>query len=62
MSVVRAFLSNGRQGVNFGAGVWRHPSFALHGASDFLIIGHDQPDDNCRELALVPPFVVSITE
>ena len=60
-ATVRAFMSNGRQGVNFTAGVWHHPLLALHGESDFLVIDRDRPEDNCRELTLVRPLAVSIT-
>ncbi len=40
---IRAFLSNGRQGVNYRRGVWHHPLLVLGEAADFVVIdGHEQ--------------------
>ncbi len=53
-SDLRAFVTNGRQGINFRPGTWHHPlvSFA---PADFLVVdrkgpgkGHDQDYDEVR--------------
>lgn len=49
---IRAFISNGRQGVNYRRGVWHHPLIALHAVSDFLVVDRAGEGSNCDELAL----------
>lgn len=46
---VRAFISDGRQGVNYHQGVWHHPVLALHDQDDFLIVDRKGPGNNCDE-------------
>lgn len=46
---VRAFLSDGRQGVNYHRGVWHHPVLAIEPEDDFLVIDRAGPGDNCDE-------------
>jgi ureidoglycolate lyase len=46
---LRAFLSNGRQGINFRRGVWHHPLLALT-AGDFLVADRLGPGENCEAL------------
>ena len=43
---VRAFLTNGRQGVNYYAGTWHHPLLVLDRTSDFVVIDRVGPGDN----------------
>lgn len=45
---VRAFLTNGAQGVNYRRGTWHHPLLALHGARDFLVLDRGGPGANCE--------------
>jgi ureidoglycolate lyase len=54
-SQLRAFLSNGCQGVNFAPGVWHHPLLALQAESDFLVVDRADPAGNCDELLLSEP-------
>ena len=50
---VRAFVTDGRQGVNYAKGVWHHPLLALgDGAAEFIVVDRDGPGDNCEERAL----------
>lgn len=44
---LRAFLSNGRQGINFRRGVWHHPLLALT-AGDFLVADRLGAGENCE--------------
>lgn len=46
---VRAFLGNGRQGVNYQRGVWHHPVLALINDDEFLVIDRSGTGPNCDE-------------
>jgi ureidoglycolate lyase len=47
-----AFVTNGRQGVNYRAGVWHHPLLALDREADFLIVDRSPETNNCEEVVL----------
>ena len=49
---MRAFVTDGRQGVNYARGVWHHPVIAMTRATDFLVVDRGGPGDNLVELAL----------
>ena len=57
---IRAFLANGRQGVNFAPGVWHHPLLALYSESDFLVIDRNDPHGNCEEQKLDAPRFIHL--
>ena len=44
---VRAFSSDGRQGVNYRRGVWHHPLLVLERVGDFVVLDRGAEDDNC---------------
>jgi len=46
---VRAFVSNGRQGVNYHRGVWHHPVLTIEAQDDFLVVDRSGPGHNCDE-------------
>ena len=46
---VRAFVTSGRQGVNYHRGTWHHPVIALREASEFLVLDRAGPGENCDE-------------
>ncbi len=46
---LRAFRTDGSQGVNFARGTWHHPLLALGGVSDFLVIDRGGPGADCDE-------------
>jgi len=48
-SAVRAFLTSGRQGVNYHAGTWHHPVIALDRETDFLVVDRAGSGRNCDE-------------
>lgn len=38
-TTLRAFVTNGRQGVNYAPGTWHHPAIALDDITEFLVVG-----------------------
>jgi ureidoglycolate lyase len=49
---VRAYLSSGRQGVNFRRNTWHHELLALNQTSLFLVIDRGGPGENCEQLPI----------
>ena len=50
---LRAFRSNGRQGINYRRGTWHHPLLALERVSEFLIVDRGGEGANCDEVPIV---------
>jgi ureidoglycolate lyase len=46
---IRAFVTNGRQGINYRAGTWHHVLLTPYSAMRFICVDRDSPDDNCVE-------------
>ncbi len=46
---LRAFVTNGRQGVNYHRGTWHMPLVAFHAGQRFLVVDRGGPGDNCEE-------------
>ncbi len=57
---LRAFVTSGRQGVNYHKGVWHMPMIALEAGQDFLIIDRVADDSNCEELVLSEPVMLEL--
>lgn len=57
---LKVFVTNGKQGVNYHAGVWHHYNLALGEAGDFIVIDRGGPEKNCDEVFLVPEETVTI--
>jgi len=47
--LVRAFVSNGRQGINYYRGVWHHPVLTIEKRDDFLVVDRSGSGNNCDE-------------
>ena len=45
-----AFVTDGRQGVNYGRGVWHHPVIAMNRETDFVVVDRGGPGDNLVEV------------
>jgi ureidoglycolate lyase len=56
---LRAFLSSGRQGVNYRRNTWHHPLIALGRISRFLVVDRGGSGENCEELALDAAVLVT---
>lgn len=56
---IRAFISHGNQGVNYGRGVWHHPLLALDRVSEFLVVDRGGKGENCDEVRLTSPIRIS---
>jgi ureidoglycolate lyase len=61
-SRMRAFASNGWQGVNYARGVWHHPLIALDHVSDFVVIDRGGEGPNCDEIALEHSWQLVLSE
>lgn len=46
LTTLRAFITNGRQGVNYHRNVWHHPLFAFQSVTAFLTVDRGG-SDNC---------------
>ena len=49
---LRAFITDGRQGVSYARGTWHHPVIALGRETDFLVVDRGGPGDNLAEARL----------
>ncbi|MBI3561514.1 MAG: ureidoglycolate lyase [Gammaproteobacteria bacterium] len=45
-----AFVTNGKQGINYRPGVWHHPLLVIERSSDFLVVDRIGPTADCEEL------------
>ena len=49
---LRAFVTTGRQGINYRRGTWHMPLIAFSPGDEFLVIDRAGADANCEELLL----------
>lgn len=49
---LRAFISDGTQGVTYAKNAWHHPLLVLEPESDFLIVDRSGPGNNLNEVDL----------
>lgn len=57
---LRAFVTNGEQGVNYARGVWHHPLIALSPDMNFLVVDRGGGGENCDEVAIDGPVIVDV--
>lgn len=56
---MRAFVTQGWQGVNYAKGVWHHPLLVLEHSSDFIVIDRGGDGVNCEEVQLSEPWRIA---
>jgi len=55
---LRAFVTDGTQGINYRKGVWHMPMIALQAGQEFLIVDRKPGEDNCEEFVLDDPLTL----
>ena len=56
---LRAFVTNGRQGINYRRGTWHMPLIALEAGQEFLVIDRAGDSPNCDEHSLGETVVLA---
>ncbi|MCB1380550.1 MAG: ureidoglycolate lyase [Alphaproteobacteria bacterium] len=56
----RAFLADGRQGVNYARNIWHHPLLVLDAHSLFLVVDRKGPGNNLEEVELDEGLSISL--
>lgn len=59
-SDVRAFVTDGYQGISYARGVWHAPVIAFGAETDFVVIGRAGNDENCDFVRLSPAIQVRL--
>ena len=58
---IRAFVTDGRQGVNYARGVWHHPLVVTQQPASFVVIDRGGAGPNCDEILVPPACVVRVS-
>lgn len=57
-SELRAFVTNGRQGINYHRGTWHMPLIAFEAGQEYLIIDRGGEEPNCDMHTLADPILL----
>ena len=52
ISTVRAFITNGRQGINYHPGTWHHVLLTPYAEMDFICVDREGGGNNCIEFVI----------
>lgn len=55
---IQAFVSNGRQGINYHRGTWHMPMIATEAGQSFLVIDRAGAGSNCDMVQLAEPLML----
>lgn len=58
LTQLHAFISDGRQGINYRAGTWHHPLLTLEAPSDFVVIDRIGDGNNCDVYHFAQPIEI----
>lgn len=58
-AATRAFVTNGRQGINYRPGTWHHSFLAVRAGDDFIILERAGPGANIDLAKLTTPLMVT---
>jgi ureidoglycolate lyase len=48
-STLKAFVTNGRQGINYHRNTWHHVMLTAFGSVEFIVVDRSDPASNCEE-------------
>jgi ureidoglycolate lyase len=57
---LRAFVTNGSQGINYHKGVWHMPLIATEGRQTFLVIDRVPGENNCEQVVFGESVVLEV--
>jgi len=58
---LRAFVTNGSQGINYHKGVWHMPLIATEGGQAFLVIDRVPGENNCEQVVFGESIVLEVS-
>lgn len=58
-SDLRAFVTNGTQGINYHRGTWHMPLIALGEGQQFLVVDRSPGENNCEQRVFEEPVVLA---
>ena len=59
---LQAFVTNGRQGINYHRGTWHMPLIALEEGQQFLVVDRAPPGGNCEEHVFDQPVLLELPD
>jgi ureidoglycolate lyase len=57
---IKAFITDGKQGINYHRGVWHHPIVCCEAEDDFLVVDRAGEGNNCDEYFFADNVSISL--